>query len=155
MDEHVRTRQVITGTEEVVNPETGELTSVPIAQTVTFMAGTKDEFYLVYSKLISLIIEGNLSGPEIKVYAYLLKTYGVGVPITLGKGIKQIMADLMGIKIGTIDNAISALSSRVSPLLFRKEKSVYYLNPRFALKGSSSERDSQMRILFELGCKNC
>lgn len=155
MDEHIRTRQVITGTEEVVDTETGELTSVPIAQTISFVAGTKDEFYLVYSKLISLIIEGQLSGPEIKVYSYLLKTYGVGVPITLGKGIKQIMADLMGIKTGTIDNAISALSSRPVPLLFRKEKSVYYLNPRFALKGSSSERDSQMRILFELGCKNC
>lgn len=155
MKEHIRTRQVIDDFKEMVDPDTGELTNVPVIKSIDFVAGDRDEFYLIYSKLISLIIEDDLSGPEIKVYAYLLKTFGVGVPIALIKSIKEDMSILMKIKTSTIDNAISRLSSRPTPLIFRKDKSVYYLNPRFGLKGSSSDRDKQMRILFQLGCKNC
>lgn len=157
MEEHVKTKQVVVGTKEIVDVETAELVTVPIIQNISFIAGDKDEFYLIYSKFISLVLYGELSGPQIKVYSYLLQTYGVGVPITLARGIKQIMSETLNIKIGTIDNAISALSnsSNKNPLLFRKTKSIYYLNPRFALKGSSAEREKQMKILFELGCKNC
>lgn len=139
----------------MVDPDTGEMMDMPIVGHVDYMAGDQDEFYLIYSKLISLIIEDDLSGPEIKVYAYLLKTFGVGVPIALIKSIKENMSVIMKIKTSTIDNAISKLSSRPTPLIFRKDKSVYYLNPRFGLKGSSSERNKQMRILIQLGCKNC
>lgn len=155
MKEHVRTRQVVSGFKEMVDPDTGELMDMPVVGSIDFIAGDQDEFYLIYSKLISLIIEDDLSGPEIKVYAYLLKTFGVGVPIALIKSIKEDMSVIMKIKTSTIDNAISKLSSRPTPLIFRKDKSVYYLNPRFGLKGSSSERNKQMRILFQLGCKNC
>lgn len=155
LDEHFRSKQVIINKKEIVDAETGEVVSVPVTQTISYIAGDKDEFYLIYSKFLSLILDGELSGPEIKVYAYLLKTYGVGVPITLAKGIKMIMSEDMNLKVGTIDNAISALSNRKVPLLFRKDKSVYYINPRFGLKGSSGEREKQMKILFELGCKNC
>lgn len=155
MDEHMRSKQIVSDFKEMIDPDTGELVDMPIVNTVNFIAGDKDEFYLIYSKLISLIIEDDLSGPEIKVYAYLLKTFGVGVPIALIKSIKEDMSTLMKIKTSTIDNAISRLSSRPTPLIFRKDKSVYYLNPRFGLKGSSSERNKQMRILFQLGCKNC
>ena len=155
MEEHKRTRPVVTGFKEMIDPDTGELTDMPIVGHIDFMAGDQDEFYLIYSKLISLIIEDDLSGPEIKVYAYLLKTFGVGVPIALIKSIKENMSVIMKIKTSTIDNAISKLSSRPTPLIFRKDKSVYYLNPRFGLKGSSSERNKQMKILIQLGCKNC
>lgn len=155
MEEHKRTRPVVTGFKEMIDPDTGELTDMPVVGHIDFMAGDQDEFYLIYSKLISLIIEDDLSGPEIKVYAYLLKTFGVGVPIALIKSIKENMSVIMKIKTSTIDNAISKLSSRPTPLIFRKDKSVYYLNPRFGLKGSSSERNKQMKILIQLGCKNC
>ena len=155
MKEHVRTKQVITDFKEMIDPETGELMNMPVANTFEYIAGDRDDFYLVYSKLISLIIEDDLSRPEIKVYAYLLKTFGVGVPIALIKSIKEDMSVIMKIKTSTIDNAISKLSTRSTPLIFRKDKSVYYLNPRFGLKGSSSEREKQMKILFQLGCKNC
>lgn len=155
MNEHMRSKQIISDFKEMIDPDTGELVDMPIVNTINFIAGDKDEFYLIYSKLISLIIEDDLSGPEIKVYAYLLKTFGVGVPIALIKSIKEDMSTLMKIKTSTIDNAISRLSSRPTPLIFRKDKSVYYLNPRFGLKGSSSERNKQMKILIQLGCKNC
>ena len=155
MKEHIRTRQVVTDFKEMIDPDTGELLDMPVVQNLGYITGDRDEFYLIYSKLISLIIEDDLSGPEIKVYAYLLKTFGVGVPIALIKSIKEDMSVIMKIKTSTIDNAISRLASRPTPLIFRKDKSVYYLNPRFGLKGSSSDRDKQMRILFQLGCKNC
>ena len=155
MGEHFRTRQIIEKMRPVVDAETGELISVPVTKTVSYVAGDKDSFYLIYSKLISLILEDELSLPDVKVFAYLLKTYGVGVPIILSKSIKEIMIDELKLKMSTINNAISSISNLPTPLLFRKASSLYYLNPRFAIKGSSSERDTQMKVLFELGCKNC
>lgn len=155
MVEHIRTKQIIENSRPVIDAETGELIEVPVTKTVSYVAGDKDSFYLVYSKLISLILEDELSLPDVKVFAYLLKTYGVGVPIVLSKAVKEIIVEELNLKMSTINNSISSISNLPTPLLFRKATSLYYLNPRFAIKGSSSERDTQMRVLFELGCKNC
>lgn len=155
MKEHIKKRSIIEGVRTVIDTETGELIEVPVTKTIVYIAGDKDSFYLIYSKFISLIIEDELSLPDIKVFAYLLKVYGVGVPIVLGKPIKEVMAKELKLKLNTINNSISSISNLPTPLLFRKKTSLYYLNPRFAIKGSSSERDNQIKVLFELGCKNC
>jgi hypothetical protein len=154
MDEFLKSRQVITGAREMVNPDTGELELVPVAKTHTFVAGDSDTFYLTYVKFLSLVVE-ELTGPEIKVFTHLLLTYGTGVSIALIKEIKMEISVKTGLKLSTIDNVLSALAKKDIPLIFRKSKSVYYLNPRYAFKGSSSERNNQMRIIFDLGCKNC
>lgn len=154
MGEHFRSKEIFESIRQITDAETGELVVLKEPKRINFLVG-KDHFYLVYSKFLSLIIEGELSSPEIKVYAYLLEMYGAGVPVTISKSIKTLMMKALNLKMGTINNAISSLTQKEHPLLFRKEKSLYYLNPRYAFKGSSSERDSQLKVVFELGCKNC
>ena len=99
---------------------------VPEIKEIKYLAGSQDEFFMIYASLISLI-EEELTLPEIKVYCYLLKSYKTGVPIALNKTVKEGIAESHSIKLGTVNNALSELVKK--KLIYRIGTGTYKLNP--------------------------
>lgn len=122
-----------------------------------YLANTKEEFLLVYTQLLSVIYE-KLSHPGIRVFSYMLQNYKCGTPFSITKGLKEQMAEIMSkgnkpISGGTISNALTELVEK--KLLFSNAKGIYNLNPRYAFKGSTKDRNAMLKVTLELQCKDC
>jgi DNA-binding MarR family transcriptional regulator len=145
---HLKTS--ITHTTLAIDSETGELMDREV-KTVRYLANNKEEFYLIYSSLIGLLQKMTL--PEIKVYCYLIEKYQIGSPIALTRTIKEIIAEKQGLSIGTVKNTIPGLWKK--RLIYPIGRGTYKLNPRFAFKGSTSERNALLKVALEVECPNC
>ena len=117
-----------------------------------YLAETKEQFFIGYVSMLALFYE-ELSGPEIKVYAYLLAHYNFDTTIAIVKGIKEEMIKKIGGKTGTIDNALSTLTAK--KLLYSTGRAIYKLNPRYAFKGSTGERNRLLKVILEMECPDC
>jgi len=122
----------------------------------TFIAGSKEQFFLGYVTMLSVFKE--ISGPAIKVYSYLLMSYQTDAMIGINMAVKKEIKAFIGSNaagVGTIDNCLSELTKQ--GLLYKKADVTggYYINPRYAFKGSTKERDNKLKALIELGCSNC
>ena len=146
-------RKVITKeVTHVVNKE-GESLDVTVKE-YDILAGDKEEFFLCFVSLLSMFKE--ISGPSIKVFAYLLLNNNSGVPIAINKGIKEIIAEWIKIKsIGTIDNALLELTKNNMLIRKKETRGVYMINPRYAFYGSKKDRDNKLLAVIRLGCKDC
>lgn len=101
-----------------------------------------------------LTFHGTLA--EIKVFAYLLENYGTGVFISINKTIKEEICEATGLSnINTIGNVLTNLQTKKMPMLFKKGRGTFILNPRYAFKGSSKTRDKELMAIIKLGCTNC
>lgn len=116
-----------------------------------YITSKSDEFMLLYTSLLGIFIK-ELTLPDIKVYSYLLLNYNSGSKIGLIKGLKEDICIKTNLKLGTINNSISNLSKL--KLIVSFGKSVYELNPRYAFKGSSKDRNKRLNILLE-HCPDC
>ena len=117
-----------------------------------YLAETKEQFFIGYVSMLALFYE-ELTGPEIKVYAYLLAHYNFDSTIAIVKGIKEEMVKKMGGSTRTIDNALSTLTTK--HLLYTTGRAIYKLNPRYAFKGSTGERNKLLKVILELECPDC
>lgn len=137
-----------------VSIETGELIKTTLKKH-TFIANSKEQFFIGYVSLLGVF--RGLNGSEIKVYAYLLEKFNSDSPISINDTVRKLINNATGVKSGTINNCLTKLSddSEGSPLLAKLGKGTYQLNPRYAFKGSTTDRNSSLKTLIELGCKNC
>jgi len=146
MKQHLRKGQKETVKE--IDKETGEVISETEKQH-TYMAGSKEQFFLMYATTLSIIYK-DLSGPEIKLYAYLLDHYQFGTSIVITKPLKEEIGAVIGLKVGTIDNALNSLVA--TGLIYRTVKTMFKLNPRYAFKGSQQDRSKQLKFIIEVEC---
>lgn len=133
----------------IVDKETGEVISETFIKH-TYIANSKEQFFIGYVKLLAAFKD--LSGSAIKVYAYLLMNYSPGIMIGINKAVKEDMKryfEFKGNTLSTVDNALVEL--RRENLLYRESAGGYYINPRYAFKGSTSNRDKSLKTLIELG----
>ena len=135
----------------VVDGKTGQLLQHDVKK-IKYLANTKEEFYFFYSSLISLM-QTEMTGPEMKVFAYLLQRYLVGTDIALPKALKENMAEYLKIKLGTVNNVLSSLTDK--KLIFSTQRAIYKINPRHAFKGSTKKRNDMLKLILELECPNC
>jgi len=135
----------------IIDDKTGEVLHRDV-QKLRYLANTKEEYFIFYSSLIGLM-QGDMTGPEIRVYAYLLSRYLVGTDISLPKSLKQDMAVSLNIKLGTVNNVLSSLAEK--KLIYTTHRAVYKLNPRYAFKGSTQKRNQMLKTILELECKDC
>lgn len=150
MKAHLKTRIKEIHKDTFVDPETGEVVEKTNVVKHTYMTG-KDEFFLAYSYLIDML--KSCKDLKVKVYAYLLENYKTGVMFQLGNPIKNIMAERFDCSASSISNTLTILKEE--KLIYSPSRGLYMLNPRFAFKGSSTQRDKQLKVIFELGCKDC
>lgn len=133
----------------VIDSETNELLEHDIKRH-TYLANSKEEFLLLYTSLLGVFEKMEQS--EIRVFAYLLR-YADGTLFQVGKPIRMEMAKHIELTERTIYNTIKILEQK--SLLFRHESGVYQINPRYAFRGSSSDRNDQLKAIIELGCNDC
>ncbi|MDQ6902285.1 MAG: replication/maintenance protein RepL [Bacteroidota bacterium] len=138
-----------------VDSETGEILDQEIKKQ-DYIANCKEEFFLIYSTLIGVFQK--ISTAEIRVYAFLLEHYSVNTKIVINEIIRNDIANRTKLKQGSINNTFNRLTSAEHtshPLLYRLGRGIFQLNPRYAFKGSTSNRNNSLKAIIELGCKNC
>lgn len=143
-------KTAISQTTNNIDSETGEVLNQDIINH-TYIANAREEFILVYSSISDIV--KHLTGPAIKTYFYLLDKYKPGTLIAINRALKEDIRETISSKaVGTISNCISELTS--SNLLIKKKNTQggYFINPRFAFKGSSVNRNKSLKYIIEEVC---
>ncbi len=143
-------KTVSTSTDNYIDTESGEIID-SITNRTTYLANTKEEFYLMYSSMV-LILKGS-SDVRMKLFAALLERYSKGQEFSMSKALKVIIAKETGCKPRSFDTAFTYLVKE--NIIVRIESQLYKINPRHVFQGSSSDRNSQLKAILELGCKDC
>lgn len=118
----------------------------------TYLAATKEKFFIGYVSMLAMMYK-EMTGPEIKVYAWLLEKYSSEASIGIVKGVKDVMGQDIGIKLGTIDNALSGLTKKA--MIYTVSKATYKLNPRYAFQGPTKTRNKVLKAVLEMECPHC
>ncbi len=148
-DAFLKTSQVIT--DYIVDSETGEILDTN-SKSIKYIANTKESFFLAYTSILGVLRQ--LSLPEVRLYCYLLENYNIGTLIALSRHAKEFISKEIGIAPGTISNSLIGLVEK--KLLYRLEgKGVYKLNPRYAFKGGSKDRNNALKFTIEVECPDC
>lgn len=114
-----------------------------------FNTELKEEKMLLHPSIIGIFTLMEQS--EIRVYGYLLR-YADGTSFAVSKAVRREISKVTTLNERTIYNTLKTLVKK--NLLFYIE-GLYYLNPRYAFKGSSSIRNDKLKAIIELGCKDC
>jgi len=134
----------------VMDRATGEVISDEIKKH-TYIANSKEEFMLLYVNALPIFID--LSNPAKSTYAYLLSKYASETIFEIGGGTRSLIANRLGMSLSAIANGLTELKE--AGLLYSQNKGMYQINPRYAFKGSTSNRDAALKAIIELGCKDC
>lgn len=130
--------------------EDGELLD-SIVNTTKYLANSKEEFYLMYSSLVVVLEQS--TDVRIKLFAGLLKRYSAGQEFSLSNALKKRIAEETGCSYRSFDNATKYLSD--NNIIVKLGDGLYRINPRHIFKGSTLERNKQLKIVLELHCKDC
>ena len=134
----------------IMDKETGEVISDEIKRH-TYIANSKEEFMLLYVNALPIFID--LSNPAKSTYAYLLSKYASETIFEIGGGTRSLIANRLGMSLSAIANGLTELKE--AGLLYSQNKGMYQINPRYAFKGSTTNRDAALKAIIELGCKDC
>lgn len=136
------------GTTEIVShtdPETGEIITDEIKSNA-FVATSKEEFYLFYTRVLSAFYE--LNGRDIKVFSFLLQNFGTSGTFGIPKVVKEEACQKTGVT-STQSVMQSILVLCKQGLLIRKGRGAYQINPAYVFKGSSTSRKAVIEILLK------
>lgn len=140
-------KRSVTEHKMVVDKDSGELLEEDV-KIVKYLANSKEQFFLVYASLLGLLQE--MSAPEVKVYSYILEHYMSESLIPLPKGMKLMMAEKLKLQLGTVNNAITKLNDK--KLIYSPQRGIYKINPRYAFKGSTKDRNTMLKFVLEVEC---
>lgn len=133
----------------VIDSKTGELLDTEIKEH-SYLANTKEEFFMGYSALIGVFMKMNQA--EIRIFGYCLR-FAKGVKFDISKKMRISMAHEIDINERTIHNTLPILLEK--KLLFVHDDGLYQINPRYAYRGSTSERNQALQAVLKLHCKDC
>lgn len=140
---HTNTNTVVTTDGEVVQQE---------IQNVKYLANTQEEFFIIYAATIG-IVERGMSEAETKLYAHILQNYNVGAEIGVSKQLRINLGKRLDLNERTILNTLGMLTDK--KLLYTTSKGIYKINPRYAYKGSTINRNRDLKFVLEVECPHC
>jgi predicted transcriptional regulator len=149
MNERSQLKTKLTEVQTTVDSDSGEILDINIKKH-TFLANTKEDFLLLYSSMLSVF--NDMEQSEIRVLGFLLQ-YADGTIFSIGKPLRLEIAKVTTLSERTIYNTVKTLV--IKQLIYKHSSGAYQVNPRYAFKGSTHERNNQLKILIELGCKDC
>lgn len=112
-----------------------------------YLADSKEEFLFLYSSILGIF--NKMEQSEIRVFSFLLR-YADSTPFGVGKEIRLEIAKVTGLNERTIQNTVKVLESK--DLIFKSDSGAYRINPRYAFKGSTSDRNQHLKFFLEVGC---
>lgn len=133
----------------MVDKDTGEILDT-IVKEHKYMTKEKKGFFLCYSALIGVFME--MSQAEIRIFGYCLR-YAEGIHFDISKKIRLDISKETGLNERTVLNTLPALLEK--KLLYKHESGLYQVNPRYVFEGSSADRNRELKVIIELGCKDC
>lgn len=139
----------LTEVETIIDSETGEVLDQNIKHH-KYLANSKEEFMLIYSSILGIF--NKMEQSEIRVFSFLLQ-YADGTKFAVDKSIRIEIAGVTDLSERTVYNTIKVLESK--HLIFKLPSGAYQINPRYAFRGSSSERNQALQAMLELHCKTC
>jgi hypothetical protein len=145
-------KKSITEITNTVDSETGEILETNL-KNHSYIANSKEDFMLVYTKLLSIFQDSEMTLPEIKVFSYLLQVWNFNQEYEIGRSTYELLGNKFKLKPESVRNAVYKLKDR--NLIFSKKYKLFMLNPRYAFKGSSMLRNESLKTIIELGCKDC
>lgn len=144
-------KKIFEETKHVVDTSTGEVLKSEIT-TVKTLRGT-DEFVQVYLEDFTGLFKLE-TATEIKLLALLWKASewnaqesDKGNSIVVIKTFKEQWANELGCTLQTVNNTLSSLLKK--DLIIKKERMIYYLNPKYFFKGFINDRKKVMRAIIE------
>lgn len=139
----------LTEVNSIVDMQTGELVEQTIKKH-TYIANCKEDFLLLYSSILGIF--QRMEQSEIRVFSFLLQ-YATGTKFSVNKPIRLEISKQTELNERTVYNTIKKLEDK--KLIFKHDTGAFQVNPRYAFKGSSLERNNQLKLIIELGCKDC
>ena len=133
----------------VIDEGTGEVLSVE-TKTHKYLSGSQEEFFLLYSDIISIMKKINQA--EARIFFFLLE-YSHRGKIDVSRKLRFHMSDEIDLNQLTISRVLPSLVTK--GLLILHKDGMYQINPRYVYKGSTKERDNSLKNVIEDGCKNC
>jgi len=121
-------------------------------QNIKYLANTQEEFFIIYSSLIG-IVEKGMSQAESSLYAHLLQNHNIGAEIGISKQIRIGMGKKLELNERTVLNTLGMLVEK--KLIYTTAKGVYKINPRYAYKGSTYNRNRDLKVVLEVECPHC
>lgn len=131
-----------------VDSETGEVLD---EKNLSLVVNSKDQFVLMYCKLLSLYKD--MKGADIKVLAgILLHTSWDTNSIVLNKATKSVISESMGVSYNTVHNSVYSLADQ--EILIKDTSyprgALYYIHPDYAWKGERSKQRARLKFVLEL-----
>lgn len=133
-------------TSVIISEETGEVIDTSV-NTIKILINP-DDFCLVYAGLWNVILNSPLSKSDIELFAYLISKYSDGTSFAITGYIKKEISKQSGKSITTYDRSTSSLLT--NDLIYKVDKQVYKINPKYAFKGSSKNRHKAVIEMLEI-----
>ena len=134
----------------IIDKETGEVLDESV-NIISYLANTKEDFYLMYSSMV-LILKSS-KDVNMKLFASLLERYSHGVEFSMNKDLKKIISGECECSPRSLDNSFSFLVKE--KIIVKIGGSLYKINPRHIFKGSTDQRNRELKSILELYCKDC
>jgi len=139
-------KTITSHTREVVD-EDGQLLDIEVRKH-TFVVASKEEFFRAYSSLLGIFMKMDM--PDIRVFGYLLR-YSEGNKFSITKALRLEMGSIINLNERTIYNTLRSLEDKGLIVFANK---LYWLNPRYAFRGSTPDRLKALKVVLELDLKN-
>lgn len=87
------------------------------------------------------------------LYAHLLQNYNIGAEICISKQLRVNIGKKLELNERTVLNTLGMLVEK--KLIYTTSKSIYKINPRYAYKGSTHNRNRDLKVVLEVECPDC
>jgi hypothetical protein len=111
-----------------------------------YLASSKEEFFLCYTSMLGVIIDMTVA--EIKTFSYLLERYADGTKFDISKNIRLDIERVTGLKERSIYNIIPKIEAKKA-IIRVEDTGLHVINPRYAFRGSSLDRNKQLKFVLE------
>lgn len=144
-DKSTRVRRVLRHIE--VTPD-GEVMN---EKSLSYLIEDDKEFYMTYCKVLGLF--NDLGNADMKTLAWLVSNMPFNSNMqVITKGVKEKIAEEMGISVSGVNNALPKLLAR--KILYRDKdadkgrSAIYFINPEYYWKGDLKERNKMLKVII-------
>lgn len=126
--------------------EHGQLIDVSLKKHNQLVKG-KDNFFFMYANILG--IYHKLKSADVKILSVIMLRYLTeDGSFTNTKGIREKIGNACTLSPAAVEKSIKSLSD--NGVFFKKERSIYDINPLYVWKGSSGLRKDKLKLQLEI-----